>query len=60
MSVINIINNEEITLVEGVGGLFLCEESWIMQSRRNQEILDKEIATIKNESNDTECLRTEL
>lgn len=45
MSVINIINNEEITLVQGVGGLFLCEESWIMQSRRNQEILDKEIAT---------------
>lgn len=31
MSVTNIINNEELTLVQRVGGLFLCEESWITQ-----------------------------
>lgn len=35
MSVTNIINNEELTLVQRVGGLFLCEESWITQNRRN-------------------------
>lgn len=34
MSVTNIIHNEELTLVQGVGGLFLCEESWVMQNRR--------------------------
>ena len=35
MSIINIICNEEITLVQGVGGLFLCEESWVTQNPRN-------------------------
>ncbi len=38
MSVINIISNEEITLVQGVGGLFLCEESWIAQSVGNARL----------------------
>ncbi len=63
MSVTNIINNEELTLIQGVGGLFLCEESWVTQNRRNahrQEISDKEMITMKNESNGTECSQTEL
>ncbi len=63
MSVTNIINNEKLTLVQGVGGLSLCEESWVKQNRRNshrKEISDKEIITTKNESNGTECSRTEL
>ena len=29
MSITNIICNGEITLVQGVNGLFLCEESWV-------------------------------
>ena len=28
MSIINIISNDELTLVQGVNGLFFCEESW--------------------------------
>lgn len=50
MSVTNIINNEELTLVQRVGGLFLCEESWITQNRRNtyrKDISDKEMITTK-------------
>lgn len=60
MSVTNIINNEELTLVQGVGGLFLCEESWATQNRRNarrREVSEKEIIATKNNSNST---RTEL
>ncbi|WP_373749207.1 hypothetical protein [Bacteroides heparinolyticus] len=64
MSVINIISNEEITLVQGVGGLFLCEESWIAQSVGNarlKKVLDKKSVITKNEGNNsTECSRTEL
>lgn len=63
MSVTNIINNEELTLVQGVGGLFLCEESWITQNRRNiycKDISDKEMITTKDENNGTECTQTEL
>jgi hypothetical protein len=63
MSVTNIINNEELTLVQGVGGLFLCEESWITQNRRNtyrKEISDKDMITTKDESNGIECSQTEL
>lgn len=33
MSIINIISNDELTLVQGVNGLFFCEESWVTQSR---------------------------
>ena len=33
MSIINIISNDELTLVQGVNGLFFCEESWVSQSR---------------------------
>lgn len=33
MSIINVISNEEVTLVQGVNGLFLCEESWTSQKR---------------------------
>lgn len=63
MSVTNIINNEELTLVQGIGGLFLCEESWITQNRRNayrKEVSDKEMITTKNENSGTECSQTEL
>lgn len=63
MSVTNIINNEELTLVQGVGGLFLCEESWATQNRRNarrREVSEKEIIATKNNSNSTKCSRTEL
>ena len=35
MSITNIICNGEITLVQGVNGLFLCEESWVTQSRKS-------------------------
>ncbi len=28
MSITNIISNDEVTLVQGVNGVFLCEESW--------------------------------
>ncbi len=63
MSVTNIINNEELTLVQRVGGLFLCEESWITQNLRNtyrKDISDKEMITMKDENNGTECTQTEL
>lgn len=63
MSVTNIINNEELTLVQGVGGLFLCEESWATQNRRNarrREVSEKEIIATKNKSNSIKCSRTEL
>lgn len=59
MSVTNIINNEELTLVQRVGGLSLCEESWITQNRRNtyrKDISDKEMITTKDENNGTEKL----
>ena len=45
MSITNIICNGEITLVQGVNGLFLCEESWVTQSRKSalpREALNKE------------------
>lgn len=61
MSITNIINNEKITLIQGVDGLFLCEESWVTQGRRNtryKKILDKETIIAKNESNDTKCPQT--
>lgn len=56
MSVTNIINNEELTLVQGVGGLFLCEESWVMQNRRtsnHKKVSNKEVIITKNESINT-------
>ena len=34
MSIINIISNDELTLVQGVNGLFFCEESWVTQSMK--------------------------
>ena len=63
MSVTNIINNEELTPVQRVGGVFLCEESWITQNRRNtyrKDISDKEMITMKDENNGTGCTQTEL
>ena len=33
MSIINIISNDELTLVQGVNGLFFCEESWVTQKQ---------------------------
>lgn len=52
MSITNIICNGEITLVQGVNGLFLCEESWVTQSRKSalpREALNKETIRIKKE-----------
>lgn len=63
MSVTNIINNEELTLVQGVCGLFLCEESCVMQNQKNAhyiEISDKKMTTKKNESNSTKYSLTKL
>lgn len=63
MSVTNIINNEELTLIQGVGGLFLCEESWITQHRRSnhrKNISDKEEIIMKNANINTEHAQTEL
>lgn len=63
MSVTNIINNEELTLVQGVGGLFLCEESCVMQNQKNAHyivISDKKMTTKKNESNSTKYSLTKL
>lgn len=58
MSITNIISNEEITLVQGVDGLFLCEEAWMKHNRKNfccEKFLDKEITGLKNESLNREC-----
>ena len=57
MSITNIICNGEITLVQGVNGLFLCEESWVTQSRKSalpREALNKETIRIKKECIDIE------
>lgn len=53
MSIINIISNDELTLVQGVNGLFFCEESWVTQSRavsRIGKVLPKEIIGTKDQS----------
>lgn len=63
MSVTNIINNEGLTLVHGVGGIFFFEESWIKQNGRKTYCKDtsgKEMVTTKNDNNGTECSQTEL
>lgn len=31
MSVTNIIDDEEVTIVQGVNGILLCRESWMSQ-----------------------------
>ncbi|MBR8712218.1 hypothetical protein [Porphyromonas levii] len=62
MGIINIINDECMTLVQGVDGLFLCEESWVAQRRRSysscSKVLDNDAANVQHESNDTECLHS--
>ena len=63
MSITNIICNGEITLVQGVNGLFLCEESWVTQSRKSalpREALNKETIRIKKECIDIERPETDL
>ena len=53
MSIINIISNDELTLVQGVNGLFFCEEPWVKQSRavsRIGKVLPKEIIGTKDQS----------
>ncbi|WP_255416437.1 hypothetical protein [Prevotella sp. OH937_COT-195] len=35
MSVINFINEENITLIQGVNGICLCNEGWMMQRKRD-------------------------
>lgn len=37
MSITHLINDEEITLVQGVNGLFFCEESWIAMRKKAQQ-----------------------
>ena len=58
MSITNIICNGEITLVQGVNGLFLCEESWVTQSRKSA--LPKETIRIKKECIDIERPETDF
>ena len=58
MSITNIICNGEITLVQGVNGLFLCEESWVTQSRKSA--LNKETIRIKKECIDIERPETDF
>lgn len=61
MSITNIISNDEVTLVQGVNGLFLCEESWVTSSRKatlSKEALNKEIIKPKKEHADIECPQT--
>lgn len=53
IGLINIISNDELTLVQGVNGLFFCEESWVTQSRavsRIGKVLPKEIIGTKDQS----------
>lgn len=61
MSVTNIISNGEITLVQGVGGLFFCEESWTAQGHKIpfcKNIVNEKAITTKDESIDTEYKTT--
>ena len=61
MSITNIISNDEVTLVQGVDGLFFCEESWITPSRaasRSEEAFPEEVIEIKNEGISMEQLQT--
>lgn len=54
MSILNFISDEDVTLVQGVNGLFLCEESWILQRRKTileKEDLNEEVVDTKNRSN---------
>ncbi len=63
MSITNIISNGEITLVQGVNGLFFCEESWVTQSRKSAlppKALNKEIIRIKKERPDIERPEADL
>ena len=58
MSIINIISNDELTLVQGVNGLFFCEESWVTQSRavsRIGKVLPKEIIGTKDPTERAAC-----
>lgn len=36
MSITNFIDNDDITLVQGVNGICLCEESWIKREAGRQ------------------------
>lgn len=63
MCIINIIDNEEVTLVQGVGGLFLCEESWVKKNNQNthhEKITGKGVITTNNDSDNTELSQTKL
>ena len=63
MSVTNIISNGEITLVQGVGGFFFCEESWTAQGHKNsfcKNIVNEKTITTEDESIDTDYKTTEL
>lgn len=47
MSITNIICNGEITLVQGVNGLFLCEESWVTNTCCDMAMTDWELVLQK-------------
>lgn len=56
MSITNIISNKEVTLVQGVNGLFIHEESWVAQSRKTA--LSKEASDKENPNNPIEKVHT--
>ena len=62
MSIINIISNDELTLVQGVNGLFFCEESWVTQSRavsRIGKVLPKDIVHPQTDRTKLSCQKHE-
>ena len=62
MSIINFISDKDVTLVQGVNGLFFCEESWISQRGETileKEYLNEEVVDTKSRSNSTSLLNTD-
>ncbi len=56
MSINKIISNEEVTLVQGIDGLFFHEESWTTQRKKaiyEKKVLKKEVKPIKTHSYDS-------
>jgi len=53
MSINKIISNEEVTLVQGIDGLFFHEESWITQRKKaiyDKKVLNKEVQGEKKDN----------
>lgn len=38
MSVTNLINDEKMTILQGVNGICLCQESWMTDKKEKAEI----------------------